>query len=139
VEHSSSQLVTNVEPEAIEEIQSKPITNEIEGDELTNETQEKRFNLSEEIQDMDSDITEIDRIVDETIEKAEEVVGVHESTTKEPIRPENEPNIEIAKIKNNSQSHIALDSAKSSFISLEASSSPTLFCSSVLLLAMPAV
>ena len=140
--------ITIVETEALEEIKSKPITNGIEEDELSNETQEKHLilkNIFEDIHDMDSDSeyendnTEIDGIVHDTIEKSLEVVGVQASTTKEPIRPEKRPNIEKAKIKENSPTHIALDSAKSSFISLEASSSSTMFGSSVLLLATSTV
>ena len=132
--------ITNVETEAIEEIKSKPITNDIEEDKLSNKTQEKRFtvkHISEEIQDSDSEyannVTEIDGIVHDTIGQAEEVVGVQASTTEEPTWPENDRNIEIAKIKDISPTRIALDSAKSSFISLESSSSSNVFISVIML------
>ena len=133
--------ITIVETEAIEEIKSTPITNDITEDKLSNETQEKRFtvkHISEEIQDSDSEfannVTKMDGIVHDTIEQAEEVVGVQASTTEEPILPENDENIEIAKIKDNSPSQIVLDSVKSSIISLEASASSNVFLSSFLIL-----
>ena len=135
--------VTYVETEAIEEITSKHITNDIEEHKSSNETHEKLMTLknnSEEIQDMVSDseyvnnVTEMEGIVYDTIEKAEEVVGVQASTTEEPILPENNENIEIAKIKDNSPSQIVLDSVKSSIISLETSSSSNVFLSSFLIL-----
>ena len=53
-------------------------------------------NISEEIQDSDSEyannVTKMDGIVHDTIEQAEEVVGVQASTTEEPILPENDEN-----------------------------------------------
>ena len=102
-------------------------------------------NISEEIQDIisyseyENNVTEFDGIVHDTIEKAEEVVGVQASTTEEPKRPEHDPNIEIAKIKDNAPSHFVLDYVNSSFISIEASSSANVFLSSVLMLATSSV
>ena len=87
----------------------------------------------------ENDNTEIDGIVHDTIDKSLEVVGVQASTTEEPIRPENDQNIEIAKIKDDSPSRIVLDSVKSSFISLEASSSSNVFLSSVIIIATSSV
>merc|ERR1711892_805988 len=47
----------------------------------------------------------------------------NEVDTEEHIRPENEPEVAVAKLKDSSPSNIALDSVKSSFISTESSSS----------------